>query len=89
MPPSPPVPVVRLPVSAGLGLMPVFDPNNFWDPTTRQRKVVGQAVGVGGDRWNLQLDDGTDVHAVNKNGTMAGRAPSPPWCSPHRFLRSP
>ncbi|WP_406699238.1 hypothetical protein V5E97_10210 [Singulisphaera sp. Ch08] len=58
------------PVSAGPGLLPTFDVNNYWNPSTRQRKLVGQAAGVGGDRHSIQTASGGDLIKVDRNGTQ-------------------
>jgi len=65
-------------VGRGPGTVPLLDPNNYWHSTNRQRKLVGHAVGSGGHRWNLQDDEGTDLHSVDKFGTFAGRATGAP-----------
>lgn len=58
-----------LPSSQGASDFPLFDSHNYWDPDARQRKVIGQAVGVGGDRHNLQTAAGVDIRKYDQNGT--------------------
>lgn len=59
-----------LPGSLGPTTAPVFDSSNYWDGTNKQRKLIGQAAGVGGDRWNLQTSGGSSLACYDSSGTL-------------------